>query len=168
MKRKPLRSINRGPKSAPATARCELYKRIHDRINEALAAKFYLEVIALCESIIADRSEARLAAIHSQADHARTFSTAGSLSRKLCEPKLREQPDAVAIYKSITAWADQRNAALHRMVKVGDEWNPTWLQRQDAARQAATSGIAVVRKVENLVKRLNRHRCSRSGEPPIN
>jgi hypothetical protein len=100
------------PSRDSGTKRGELYKAAHEKINAAMAAGFFLEAITLCDRIIGDRLEARIACIHKQDPAKRTFMTLEQLTKSLTKADLREPQSAVIVYGKVKNWADKRNRAL--------------------------------------------------------
>ncbi len=153
---KKKRAINTGSKSIPAQARRELYGNAISHINIAIEHHFPLEAIALLESMMADRLEARLACIHKQALDKRMFSTVGNLTQELCGKKLAESDEAKAVYASVTAWANRRNEALHQMVKLAEGSDEDWVTKVMEAQETAETGLPLFRKLDALVKKLDK------------
>jgi hypothetical protein len=152
MSNKPLKAKNTGPKGAVAQARRALFAAAHKRISAALEAGYFLEAITIIESILADRLEARLAWIHGKCH----FSTLGTLVGELSGRKSSESAEARQLYNEILQWADRRNRALHQMVKLAEGSNETWAEKYEQAHDTAIKGEKLARKVENLVRTLNK------------
>lgn len=153
------RAINQ-PGNGIGKRRQGLYKHAHERIKAALDAGFYLEAITLCESILADRLEARRAWLNQQ-DHAkRQFSTLGGLVRELTQSKAQDMSErdegAQAVYREIGAWARSRNHALHEMAKLAEGDDTTWDERYKNLAKIAATGHGLTRKVSTVVRKLNK------------
>lgn len=155
-KPKKVRALNTGPKSVPAQARRALYGNAITQVKNAIEHRYPLEAIALLESMIADRLEARLAWVFNQDPDKQKFSTLGKLTDELCGKKSTESDDAKAVYKDVQAWADRRNEALHQMVKLADDDAKDWNARNNEAQAAAKAGLTLFRKLDALVRKLNK------------
>lgn len=135
--------------------RQQLYKDAYLRISQAIESGYFLEAITICESIIADRLEARLAWVHQQNVDKRRFSTVGKLTQELCGAKLNESVDAIEIYRSVGVWADKRNKAMHQMVKLPEAGHETWEEKYLVSEKAAKEGLKLSKQVSQLVRKLN-------------
>ena len=86
---------NAGPR------RMGLYQRCIAQFNEALGQEFFIEAVAIAESLIADRLESRLAHKHEQIEEKRRFSTIGKLAAELNGKKADEPGEARELYSEI-------------------------------------------------------------------
>ena len=99
-------------------------------MRRSIEEGFYLEAIALQESMIADRLESLI--------------DGGSgvemltLGRLLKRAKGRISDDAWTI---MDEWRLERNDVLHQMVKYGTDFPLTWRERVDLAHATAASGV---------------------------
>ncbi|QOJ27640.1 MAG: hypothetical protein HRU80_01665 [Ignavibacteriales bacterium] len=146
------RAKNTGPKSEVGQARKELYANAHFRIKESIEKGFYLEAIALCESIICDRLEARIAWISPQKKT--IFNNIGN-NLDFLEPR---EPDTLLndTYLEIRKWAKDRNKTLHEMVKLELINYEDWNKKYDEAKKTAIQGLRIAKKISNHVKRVNK------------
>jgi len=149
------RAINTGPDSDVGQSRKSLYSKGIYRIKDAIEHRYPLEAIALIESMIADRLEARLAHICGQADERRSFSTLGKLTRELCKEAAYESDAAIIVYKAVSRWADRRNEALHQLVKLAEGDDKKWMTRIEESQETAEAGLVLFREVDALVRKLN-------------
>jgi hypothetical protein len=163
-KKQLTRGENKGPNSLVAKARQKLYREAISRIKNAIKHRYPLEAIALLESMIADRLEARLAKIRIQDPCKGAFSTLGKLTKKLGGEELKESEAAKVLYNAVTLWADRRNEALHQMVKLAEGDTKDWAARLEEAQATAEAGMTLFRKLDRLVKGLNK--SSSSTLPP--
>lgn len=114
-------------------------------MTRSIEEGFYLEAIALQESMIADRLESLI--------------DGGSgvemltLGRLLKRAKGRISDDAWTI---MDEWRLERNDVLHQMVKYGSDFPLTWRERLALAHTTATSGVAVVRLCDAEVRKAKR------------
>ena len=147
---------NKGPNSLVAQARQKLYREAILRIKNAIEHRYPLEAIALLESMIADRLEARLAKIFIQDPCKGAFSTLGKLTKKLGGEELKENEAAKDLYKAVKTWAERRNEALHQMVKLAEGDTKDWAGRLEEAQATAEAGMTLFRKLDALVGKLNK------------
>jgi hypothetical protein len=132
----------------------ELYAAAYTHMQKAIDAGYFLEAITICESIIGDRLEARLAQIHQQEPDARNLLTLEKLTKRLAQDETGgERPKE--LYKRVRLWTDKRNKALHQMVKLSDDWNVPWETRAAEAKQVAKEGKELTREVDKLLRKLN-------------
>lgn len=159
-----LRAVNI-PSNTVGRLRQDLYRSAFGRIKESVEAGYMLEAITLCESVIADRMEARRAWIHNQNEGKRRFGTLGGLANDLLGTKKGSIADPAmethSVYREIISWAVKRNGALHEMVKLSETDQSSWNDRYFGLTQVAADGMKLSRKISNLVKKLNR--ATRSG-----
>ncbi len=153
-----LRAINT-PGNGIGRQRQHLYAAGFRQLNRAMDGGFYVEAIALCESLLSDRLEARRAWIANQEDSKRAFGTLGSLARKLAGSSNKEREDPLetnkSLYKECIAWADSRNKAIHEMFKLPEEGHVGWETRYASLQIIAEQGVKLARKVSAAVKKSN-------------
>jgi hypothetical protein len=151
-------SITRA-KNRPGTTvgkrRYELYANGYKQIKKAYVGGFYIECIAILESMIADRLEARRAWLNPNELDKHRFDMLGNLTSKL----RREDEDTGIknIYSKIAAWADKRNMAVHQIVKLGSKtFRKRWSSRYEGLKGTVDEGRVLAREISDAVKRLNR------------
>ncbi|MDP2321901.1 MAG: hypothetical protein Q8O42_21495 [Acidobacteriota bacterium] len=134
------------------STRYRLYRDAYAHADRAIRAEFYLEAIAITESLLSDRLESRA-----------TFLLKGDFSFKTLEKliqKLSEiEPDPTLrnlISQDVNGWKGSRNRALHEMAKLAHGESETWHERMAALPEVAKNGLAVVRKVDRRVKALRK------------
>lgn len=133
------------------TLRYQLFMRAKRQIESSMAAGHYCEVIALCESVIADRLESRLSFL---TQHNVGFQTLGRL---LPDLKQVETDEAISsLLEELDQWRTQRNRALHELVKVEDGIPHTsWEDRIERLGQDAQWGYDLLKKLYHRVADLN-------------
>jgi hypothetical protein len=177
-----VRLINAGRTSSVAKARQALYRSCTARIKEAIKLGFYLEAIALLESMITDRLESRIAAIHGQDENYRKFRTIGHLLHGrvykdksknvvgLLNGGLGEPNDLIDVYREINEWSNDRNVCLHQMVKLDGKSDKEWEPRIAYAEKTAKSGQKIFRSLSRLIDMHNKSLLGISASttlPPI-
>lgn len=152
--------------STVGTQRYHLYESAFQQINKARKQGFHIECIALLESILADRLEARRASLNPDEPEKHTFSTLGNLTSKL----KREDTNAEMqiVYGEIASWAKKRNRAIHEMVKLGaEESTNAWEERYSELEDTVAEGIKLAQLLSAKVKRLNRADYKRRADESI-
>ena len=146
-----------GPKSATGQQRGFAYKRAWEHIKHAKAQECWLEVIALVESMLSDRLEARYAHLFDQAPDGRKVPMGlGHAARRLRDKNPPETSDLNEIYDAVQAWAQRRNTALHGMVKVFEQDTLTdWDARTAANAATAKDGEKLFRKLDRKIREAN-------------
>jgi hypothetical protein len=142
------------PGSGVGKKRYDLYFNGFRQIEKARRQGFYLECIAILESIMADRLEARRASLNPDEPEKHRFSMLGNLTSKL---KIEDKDLGIqGVYSEIAVWADKRNRAIHQMVKLGDEESTkTWEDRYAELEPTVEEGTELVERLSAKVKRLN-------------
>lgn len=149
-----LRQVNL-PNGMVGKLRQAIYTSGFLQIKKALEAGFYVEVIALSESVIADRLEARWAWKNGQSSKAREFGTLGFMTARLMKSET-EPRDACLVYERAAVWSKDRNRALHEMLKLPEGEFEPWEQRYAGLEAVAKTGVRIARQTDNVVRRLNR------------
>ena len=151
--------MNSIPRARPGTAagkrRYDLYANAYRQIKKAYDGRFYIECIALLESIMADRLEARRAKINPYDPEKQRFAVLGILTQRLDQ----EDPDEniMPLYERILQWSVKRNVASHQMVKLGSKtFRKKWSNRYRDLKITVDEGMVLARDISDAVKRLNR------------
>lgn len=134
--------------------RNETYKILISRMKKSIEDGYYLEAIALQESIIADRLESRLNFLSQSSNY--SFITLDTLVRtfgdnKSIEPNLNLKNLVITQVKN---WKEGRNKALHEMAKISDNDLLTWNEKQEKVKTIAEEGLVLFRDVDNMVRSL--------------
>ena len=111
-----------------------MWRSAQRRMRRAIEKGFYLEAIALQESMIADRLESLI-------DDGVDVEML-TLGRLLKRTKGRISDDA---WTAIDEWRLERNGALHQMVKYGPDFPLSWRGTLALAHTTATPGVRVMR-----------------------
>lgn len=126
-------------------ARGELYKKALDRANLAYASGFFLETIALVESLIADRLESIISLLDGQPAR---FGTVGEAARELKKRLAAiDGANGLLLLDAVTAWSRDRGRWIHEFAKVSAEGNLDWNQRLEDAQRVAERGLDLLREV---------------------
>ena len=134
-------------------SRYETYRATIDRINKAMDAGFYVEVIALCESIIADRLESLANQISQSSKY--SYETMGRLTDYLLGAKQRDllSQEIVDGVNEIKNWTKKRNSAVHEMAKniEGD-----FMEKYAKLKETAEEAIKLFRKLDNEIRKFRK------------
>jgi hypothetical protein len=155
MSNRSRRAHNEGPQSPVAQARRELYSFALKRVDDALSKGFALEAVTLVESMIADRLEARCAKVFPADPKMQQFSNLGPLTDRLLADKAGESTAMKALYRQVKEWADDRNEALHELVKLAENSDADWDSKYTHATETAKAGLELFRSLDTQVKKLN-------------
>lgn len=150
------RAVNDGPELEVAQQRYALYTKAIGKVQGAIEAGFFLEAITLTESLIADRLEARLAAIYDQEPSKREFGTLGYLYGQLNAKTVSETEACKSLYSEVDRWRVRRNEALHQLVKLAEEDDRDWDERYAEAEQTARDGLDLFRRLDRETAKHNR------------
>lgn len=133
-----------------AKHRSEIYKATFKHIKLADENGFYLESITLLESLLADRLESRLSYLLGS-DF--SFKTLGKIILKI---KVVEKDAEILdlVTTALSAWADDRNGALHEMSKIAVGDISTWEERTERLKVISSRGLKLLRKIDRRIKAL--------------
>jgi hypothetical protein len=156
-KRSLPKRLNGGEGTAAARQRYDLYKLANEQLKAAYQAGFYIECVAICESIISDRIEARLQFLRRGTDKPSQIDSLGRLLRQIEDIESEDQAELRATYVSIRDWSNARNEAVHQFVKVAEENNLANVKdRKHQAKIAARDGQILMRIISKLVRKHNK------------
>jgi hypothetical protein len=127
----------------------ELHRQANGYLEAAIQSGYWFEAVAIVESLISDRIESYLAKHHG-------IHTLNSL-----ELNLRYLTKEVSLYKSedlkllsdLSSWKEQRNIAIHEIVKVRESEILDWHQRLTHAKSTAIEGQKLASRVKNWSRR---------------
>ena len=142
-----------GPKSGGL--RHERYASAIKRLNEALAAGFYVEAIAIEESLICDRMES-LANELSDGKH--SYETIGRLTDFLLGEKQIDSnnPELADSLIQIKQWAKMRNDAVHELAKLSPDMAETFEDSYRKLDTVANEGKRLFRQLDNQLRKQRR------------
>ena len=126
-----------------------LYRKAHRRIKRAIQSGFYIEAIALLESLICDRMEAMLSKL-----------TGGPVPVASLG-QLRQQLIPYEVFTSqlneqLKEWNKSRGEIVHQFVKILDSEEVSWHRRLAHSKVVAMDGLEILREVNNASGRLLR------------
>lgn len=136
--------------------RYDLYRNARSHLTRSFAEGYFIECIAICESIIADRLEARIAFVEPNDIREHQFRTLGKCFKAIRRLDSKDSPIRVLL-KELEAWEDERNFAVHEIVKLRtDKQDNSWDQRMGRIETAAKTGIELANRVSAAVKKVNK------------
>ena len=115
----------------------------YKRINRANRMGFYIEAIAIEESLICDRLEAILSRKSIQEVE---ISTIGKLVIKIRENEILDHD----FCDELIIWQKNRSLIIHEMVKVTSEEPPAWSTRMQFAKKVSFEGLQLLNRLSNL------------------
>ena len=143
-----------GPKSAIGQERYKIYKGVWSALSHASKHACWIQVIALSESVIADRLEARLASLGGQSTASRKIRTA-SQSASVLLKGFSPAGEEEALLARVKSWSEDRNKAIHELAKVTDGDAKSWNDRWSKAEAVAKEGEKLARDISKLVRTTN-------------
>lgn len=147
-----------------AQNRYEILKEVISRYNKSMKNEYYLEAIAICESLITDRMESRLGELKKVSVE---FDTLSNLRNQLLGnrryPKLETNTSLERLYNEICSkWAGQRNKAIHQSAKISKASPKVWDDFLKDAKEAAEEGMEYFRALDNELKKQRKNGLQRT------
>ncbi len=116
------------------------------RYNEAMKQKFYIEAIALTESIICDRLEVMIQ--HLCPTKKMEYQTIGKLV-SFVKPHCASSATLITVLDEIKEWSQERNHAIHEMAKIQPiDMDKIFAQSYKELRKTAQNGLKLFRKLD--------------------
>ena len=125
-------------------AREDLYHRAYSRVNKAIARGFHIEAIAILESLMCDRLENLLQALHPDSKV-----ELGSLG-KLYNSVNNEIEIPESLLTGLKQWNKARGQVIHQLVKISDVDAMNWLERMAFARKTSNDGKKLLDKLRKF------------------
>ena len=129
-----------------------LFKEGYRRISDAIQHAYYLEAITLIESMLADRLESRCGELTNQPQHFQMLGNLISGLRKVEHDDLLNK----IMKQEIDSWREDRNHAVHEMMKIQSGKSDNWLTRQRKLKKIASAGLKTLRKYDSKLKKVRR------------
>lgn len=119
----------------------DLFRLAYNRAKRAIAAGFYLEAVALCESLILNRIEVVLrqsaGVVYDRFSVGKALNGVDSHKVPLFDEEL---------FDETTSWVASRNYLSHHFARVEDDSKLTWRKRLFVARETAIQGLALANR----------------------
>ncbi|MFT3810922.1 MAG: hypothetical protein QM698_13465 [Micropepsaceae bacterium] len=146
-----------GASSVAGQKRRAAYEAAWQQIRHAKAQQCWLEVIALIESMLSDRLEARYANRLGQSSSGRQLAPGlGRCVMRVLQLQPNDSRDLIEIYDAIRLWSRRRNAALHEMVKALEGRETDWSARTNENKSTAIDGEKLFRKLDVAIRKTNK------------
>ena len=131
------------------------YSSAIKRLNEAMDASYYVEAIAIEESLICDRMESLA---NQLSDGKFSFGTLGRLTGFLLGEKQRSAivPELADTLQQINQWAEKRNHAVHELAKLTPDMKETFEDSYGKLEDVANNGLQLFRELDNLIRKQRR------------
>ena len=120
----------------------EIFKKAYARAKRALSAGFYIEAIAICDSLITDRLRLIMAA---NSEIAAARAGTGKIANFLVSEKVPCFDEA--LWKDLLEWSRARNRHAHEMGNISGADLVPWRTRIAHAKLVAEAGFALVNRV---------------------
>ena len=134
--------------------RGEIFRKAFDRASSAYASGFYLEAVALIESLMADRLESIISVVDGAP------ATFGTVNQGVADLKRRfagvPGADEVPLLNALTEWGHDRGRWIHEFAKVSAEGDPAWDERLEEARRVAREGLELLKALANESRQILR------------
>ncbi len=124
-------------------AKAILISAAYNRAKRAISAGFYIEAIAIEESLICDRLEAMLSREQRKDIE---ISTIGRLLRQLAPFDVIPE----AFVAELTLWQRHRSQVIHQIVKVTQTDETDWRKRIAFASQISRDGLTLFSQLKAL------------------
>jgi hypothetical protein len=140
-----------------ARQRSQLYGAASEQLKKAFEGGFYIECVAICESIITDRLEARLQFLSRDTTKLAPVLPIGHVLKAIKKSALEKEPDLLAIYEKISMWGHDRNEVIHQFVKRTDiDKRLSGKDRTEFSKETAKTGIELKNQISSLVRKHNK------------
>lgn len=144
-----------GKSSLVGQERRGIYAGVWRAMKHAAEQGCWLEVIALSESVIADRLEARIAHLAGQSEKSRKIRTASQSASQLLALASLSDADR-QLLGAVRSWSKLRNSAVHELAKVVEGTSITWNERVATTKAAGEQGISIARAISNWNRKAHR------------
>lgn len=149
--------------------RQQLYASAISKCNDAIYHRYYIEAIALEESLIADRLESAANCISGSSNF--SYTTLECLLEYLLGANQKQKLDNYFSHHSksqelqnqfqvclqeIKEWKDRRNNAMHEMAKLDPDCTNVFATRYADLKSVAQEGIKVFKTISNIITKAQR------------
>jgi hypothetical protein len=133
--------------------RYALYKSSFAWVDKSIDEGYYLEAISIVESLVTDRLESYLSFLFEK-DF--SFETLGKLINAIRSDKSGKTDEVLSslVLNDLDKWRKDRNRAAHEMVKIEDGKRVSWEERVKINKTVAETGLELVRKIDNRIRKL--------------
>jgi hypothetical protein len=128
-------------------AREDLYRHAYSRLDKAISRGFHIEAIAILESLMCDRLENLLQAIHP--DSKVELGSLGKLYNSVNKEIAIPEP----LLTDLKQWNKARSQVIHQLVKISDVDAVNWRQRMVFARKTSHEGKLILNELRKFTDR---------------
>jgi len=129
--------------------RHDLFFQVISRISTSIGNGYFLEAIALLESLIADRLESRLSFVLDKNIGVGFI----PISKLIKDIKANESQGKIrSISNDIYSWTKDRNICIHQVAKIDTNNNKTWGQQMECCKSTAEKGLTLFRKLDKAIR----------------
>jgi len=133
------------------TPRQERYKAAIEHCNKAKKEGFFIEAIAIEESLIADRLESLTNEI---TGGGWSYKPAGKLVWNLLNNhRLHLNEELIEWLKNVQGWCRKRNYAIHRMAKLTPDMKGSFDEDYSNLSAVTKDGMKVFRGLDNAIRK---------------
>ena len=136
---------------AKGLSKSELLRRCHKRLSRSLKQGFYIESIALIETLMSDRLESLLSNLGKEPVQLNTLGQQLGKVRKL---GVLED----SFIEDLQIWNRKRHLAVHELVKMRETSDPDWNARIKFVRDSAREGDQLLKSLKAETARIKRFR----------
>ena len=133
-------------------ARYHVIKNAIRRVNQSFEEGYFLEAITILESLIADRLESILTETEGKEI---SFQQLGTLIVNAKKSDSISQEFKDSIITRLFKWKDERNEALHEMVKLESGNLHDWESRYNSFESTVSNGVTLFKELSHYKKYLN-------------
>ena len=134
----------------------ERWRSAWERIDAAISEGYFLEAIALEDSLITDRLESLM---NTQRDAVAMQAIGEAIKWAVAN----SSNEFGSLRGELFHWLDDRNRYLHQMAKHAADWQVTWDVRLPGARDVALRGGDLVRAVNKAMIQAADHHSGQEG-----
>jgi len=130
------------------SAKGDIFAKAYARARRALSSGFYVEAIAICDSLITDRL--RLIMMSNSEIPADRAST-GKIANFFISSKIPSFDES--LWTDVVDWSRARNRHAHEMGNISGNDLIPWRQRLAQAKKVAEEGFALVNRVSREARK---------------
>ena len=131
------------------------YRDGMDQFNKAMSNGYYIEAMAILESMMSDRL---CSVYYERNSKTGKFIATSNLNKDVCGKIIttEECPEINDLYKKINDWLKKRNEAIHGVVKIKPDEKRSLSERYDEIHYHAEYGYDIFRELDKVVKKHKR------------
>jgi len=131
--------------------RYSTYRSAMSKYNSALKDGYYIECVALLDSIICDRLESLSNQIYNQSKS--SYSATGWVIKDLENVNDKLNDEIRAILAEIKLWVSLRNNSVHEMAKLDPNAEYSFEDRYAKLKEVSKQGKSLFNKINNAIRK---------------